>query len=132
MRLDFKEERDLDLLSSYKSVIKEYGEDAPFLKKEFLLLQAINRPAKQFYVSEEQACLIVSKMLKGKSISITNSLKKMMYEEIFRRVKKEQESSSLPLPAIIRLVISQSAPRFYLTIESAQILYYKLIKKKHK
>lgn len=132
MKLDFKEERDMDFLSSYKLVLKEYGRSAPYLKKEFLLSRAILKPAKRFYVSEEQCSRIIGNMLRGKVIDIKNPLKLMMYDEILSRVKAELHNSTLLLPDIIRNVINQPSPRFYLTLESAQILYYKLIKHKRK
>lgn len=132
MKLDFKEERDMDFLSSYKLVLKEYGRSAPYLKKEFLLSRAILKPAKRFYVSEEQCSRIIGNMLRGKVIDIKNPLKLMMYDEILSRVKTELHNSTLLLPDIIRNVINQPSPRFYLTLESAQILYYKLIKHKRK
>lgn len=132
MKLDFKEERDMDFLSSYKLVLKEYGRSAPYLKKEFLLSRAILKPAKRFYVSEEQCSRIIGNMLRGKVIDIKNPLKLMMYDEILSRVKVELHNSTLLLPDIIRNVINQPSPRFYLTLESAQILYYKLIKHKRK
>lgn len=128
MNLDFKEERDRDFLSSYKLVIKEYGKEAPYLKKKFLLSQAILMPSKRFYVSEEQCIRIIGAMLKGKKTGIKNSLKLMMYHEILSRVKVELSNSSLQLTQIIQKVINQPSPRFYITLESAQILYYKLIK----
>lgn len=132
MKLDFKEERDMDFLSSYKLVLKEYGRSAPYLKKEFLLSRAILKPAKRFYVSEEQCSRIIGNMLRGKVVDIKNPLKLMMYDEILSRVKTELHNSTLLLPDIIRNVINQPSPRFYLTLESAQILYYKLIKHKRK
>lgn len=131
MELEFKKERDQDFLSSYDLVIEECGKFAPFLQKEFLLHQAILRPAKRFYVSEEQAFDIINSMMKGKYI-VKNSLKRLMYEEILLRVKKELEFSEDSMQDIIMRVINQPAPRFYMTIQSAQILYYKLIKMRRK
>jgi hypothetical protein len=130
MRLDFKEERDEDFLSSYLSVIKDHGKSAPFLKKEYILAQAIRRPARRFYVSEEQCLRIIGDMLKGKKEEIKNPLKAEMYGEICRRVRQIIGNTKQPLPDIIQEVISQPAPRFYLTLESAQILYYKLIRQR--
>lgn len=130
MRLDFKEERDEDFLSSYLSVIKDHGKSAPFLKKEYILVQTIRRPAKRFYVSEEQCIRIIGDMLKGKKEEIKNPLKAEMYREIYKRVREILENTDQALPDIIQTVISQPAPRFYLTLESAQILYYELIKQK--
>lgn len=132
MKLDFKEERDSDFLSSYLSVIKDHGKSAPFIKKEYILAQAIQRPAKRFYVSEEQCTRVISSMLKGKKGDIENPLKREMYAEIFQRVRQMIGSTDQSLPDIIQTVINQPAPRFYLTLESAQILYYELIKQKSK
>ena len=130
MWLEFKEERDKDFLASYDFVIKKHGEKAPYLKRDELLLEAIMRPAKRFYVSEEQSFRIISKMLKGQGIGIRNPLKLQMYEEIFLRVKQELEKSNLSTIEIIEKVINQSAPRFYIDIKSARILHYKLLNRR--
>lgn len=128
MRLDFKEERDADFLSSYKAVIKEYGWKATSLRRDTLLSKTVMRKAKRFYVSEEQAFRVVSNLLRGKRLVTKNRLKLEMYREILTRVNAELNSSSASLIDIVSKVINQESPRFYMTIKSAQILHYQLIK----
>lgn len=127
MKLDFKEDRDNDFLESYVSVIKRYNGEAPYQKRDTLLSETILSPAKRFYVSEEQALRIVSRMLRGHVVTFKNSLKKLMYEEILNRVKKELRNGEKSLTLIISKVINQEAPRFYIDLKSARILYYKLL-----
>lgn len=127
MWLEFKEERDRDFLASYDSVIKKHGKNAPYLKRDELLLEAIMRPAKRFYVSEEQSFRIITKMLKGKNPGLRNPLKLQMYKEILLRVKQELDRSNRSIVEIIDIVINQSAPRFYIDLKSARILHYKLL-----
>lgn len=127
MRLDFKDIRDKDFLDSYTNVIKRYGKKAPYIKRDDLLLETILSPAKRFYVSEEQALRTISKILKGQSVVFKNILKKKMYDEILRRVMEKWDRDKEPLIYLLCRIINEPAPRFYINLKSARILYYKLL-----
>lgn len=130
MYLEFKEERDEDFMNVYAEVVHGYGKKAPYIKKEALLAEAILSRAKRFYVSPEQAQRIVSRLLRGKTVVFKNDLKKEMYLTILERVKLlSQKEPDVPLSRIISDVIYMPAPRFYITVESASILFYQLLKR---
>lgn len=128
MYLDFKEERDRDFMDAYKSILKQYGENAPFIKKEILIQETVAHPAKRFYVSPEQALRIISRLLKNQKVNFKNEVKKKMYLALLQKVR-ERLPSEHPLIYIITEAIYTEAPCFYLTPGSASILYYQLIKK---
>lgn len=128
MYLDFKEERDRDFMNAYEAVLKQYGEDAPFIKKEILIQKTLAHPAKRFYVSPEQALRIISRLLRNQKVDFKNAEKEKMYLTLLQRVKKHLPTDR-PLIHLITETIYSEAPCFYLTIESASILYYQLIKK---
>lgn len=128
MHLDFKNERDNDFLQAYKKIIVRHGKNAPYIKKETLILETINHPAKRFYVSYEQAQRIITRLWKGQKVNFKNKLKQKMYTDILNRIK-EQQNTGTPLNELIAKTIYAPAPRFYITQESASILYYQLIKK---
>lgn len=130
MRLDFKDFRDRDFLDSYTSVIKRHGKEAPYIKRDDLLLEAILSPAKRFYVSEEQALRTISKMLKGQTVVFKNNLKKKMYDELLKRVREKWDQDKEPLIYFLCKIIYEPAPRFYINLKSARILYYKLLTRK--
>lgn len=128
MFLEFKDERDADFMTTYNSVISQLGDQARYLKKEDLLYATILHPAKRFYVSEEQAIRVVTKLMRGGSINFRNTLKAEMYANIVAKVQ-ESDKGEIPLKELIIKVVYSPAPRFYITLESAAILYYKLFKK---
>lgn len=73
-------------------------------------------PAPRFWVSEERATTIVALMLAGKTVPRMRDNKREMFREICRRVKQMRESRpDHTLPQLVRAVIMQPAPRFYLT-----------------
>lgn len=129
MYLDFKDERDADFLSAYKKIIISHGKNARYIKKETLLLETIHHPAQRFYVSYEQAHRIITRLWKGQKVTFKNKLKEKMYIDILEKIKQKQ-SSDLSLKELIAQTIYSPAPRFYITPESASILFYQLIKTK--
>jgi len=126
MKLEFMEERDMDLMDAYKRVLRHYGKRAPFIKKSLLMLQTSKSPAKKFYVSEEQALRIVTRLYKGKDTYIKSREKVQMYHDILERVRDTIRPIDT-LSLAIRRVIQQEAPRFYVTPETARIILYRLM-----
>lgn len=129
MTLDFKEERDRDFMEAYRDVIGRHGANARFLRKEVLLHETVFHPARRFYVSEEQAIRVVGRLLKGQAVFFKNRVKAEMYGEIVRRLNEGNEAG-LPLRERIIEVIYGEAPRFYIGLESAFILFYGLIRER--
>lgn len=129
MKLEYQKERDLDLMEAYKKVLRHYGKRAPFIKKSLLMLQTSISPAKRFYVSDEQAVRIVTRLYNNKDVYIKSKEKVEMYEEILKRVRDTVEDYD-PLSITIRRVIQNPAPRFYITPETARIILYRLMKNK--
>lgn len=127
MRLEFKQERDTDFMNTYSAVLENYGKKAPYIKKELLIRETISRPTKRFYVSPEQALRIISQLLRGKEVIFKSTEKEKMYRTILSEVEKRLPSA-LPLSHLVTEIIYTPAPCFYITLESASILYYKLIK----
>lgn len=91
--------------------------------------RVIDTPTSRFFVTEERASIVISAMLKGKPQNKLSPTRKEMYEEIFRRVKammRVKPDSSLS--DILRIVLAQPAPRFYITAGSAQVLIHRIKK----
>lgn len=126
MYLDFKNERDADFLAAYKKIIIRHGKNARYIKKETLLSETIHHPAQRFYVSYEQAQRIITRLWKGQKVTFRNKLKEKMYIDLLEKTR--QQHPGLPLKEKIANAIYTTAPRFYITLESASILYYQLIK----
>jgi len=131
MKLDFINQRNQDFMESYNRVLKGYGKKAPFIKKNRLIIEALQQPAKRFYVTHDQCVIIIRQMIKGESTYIKSSLKLEMYNEILIRVKRELSiRPTRGLYGAIDYVLSKPAPKFYMTKGTAELLYYKLIKQR--
>lgn len=84
-------------------------------------------PAARFYVSEERAAVVVSKMLKGDRLETMRPLKREMYEEICRRVQLLLDiRPELSVSQCCMLVVNAPAPKFYMTPLSIRETIYKI------
>lgn len=130
MYLEFKDERDKDFLETYKSVISEHGKMARFLGKQQLIEETINHQAKRYYISYEQCSRIIMKLINRKPVIFKNQIKKEMYYSILNELNKKKQESNKPLGILLGQIIYSPAPRFYLSVKSASILFYSLLKNK--
>ena len=134
MTLDFQAQRDKDFMEAYDRLLKSYGKQATMIKKEVLIMETINSPAKRFYVSEEQALKMIRKALihkKKLSSFLRIDLKIEMYEEIINRIKKilPNKPTTKDYEDAIFDVVNNPAPRFYIGYHAARFLLSDLIKK---
>ena len=88
---------------------------------------AADSPAPRFWVSEERAAEVISKIMADSSILDNMYREKAeMYLEIYKRVMAiKKESPETPLGDIVFEVVNSPAPRFYLTWHSAKQLIKK-------
>lgn len=92
-----------------------------------IFTKVVLMPASRFWVSEERACIVIGKMMRGDSLHKMRPTTREMYLEIYRRVcsiKKEQPNK--PLSEIVFQVVGQPAPQFYLTPDSARVIVTKI------
>ncbi len=85
--------------------------------------QVVDMPSTRFWVSEERASIVISYMLKGRSIDKMRPNKREMFYEIFRRFQKLQKER--PDETVYNLVfdiVGAPAPKFYLTPKSAKVI----------
>lgn len=117
---EYEDARNKDLMRAYKKALSESGGSAADVYRK-----VAEMPAQRFYVSEERAAIVISNIHKGRSIANMRANKREMYEEIYRRVlllQKERPGDSIY--DLTFEVVQQSAPKFYLTPESARVLIH--------
>lgn len=130
MKLDFQKQRDRDLFSAYERVLKQLGHDARYKSRLEILVMAINSPAKQFYVSSEEAARRVSQLLKGNELNIRSPYRAEMYREITRRfVALREQHPHIGLRQGVEDIIAMPAPSFYLSPSSAKVIFHHIFKK---
>lgn len=105
----------------------EYIVSCNHIKMSDLYNTIVNKPSTRFWVSDIRAALVVSAIMRGEAdLDSMWTLKKEMYEEIYRRVlilrEKHPELSTSELCA---MVVVQPAPKFYLTPGSAKMMICK-------
>lgn len=115
--MEYSEERSRDLARAYHQYVSTHkfivmGELYSFLAKT---------AAPCFYVSETRAYQVVSAMIGGKEETYRGMRrqKREMFEEIHKRTMRiAREEPEMTIREIIRKVIRQRAPRFYMSVAS--------------
>lgn len=116
---EYRDDRSRELLEVFN---RELGTRL-FESVKSVLERVVNMPSSRFWVSEERAFRVVSAMLRGKGDGGRCALRREMYEEIARRCEALSESHpDWPLCVCVWHVVSHPAPKFYLSVESAQTI----------
>lgn len=120
---EYEKQRNDDLLRAYRKDI----ETCKVIRMPEVWQRVANSPSVRFWVSEERAAIVVAQMMKGDRLSNMRPLKKEMYYEIFRRVRKQlrQYPQMSVLTACIK-VVNSPAPKFYMTPKSVKVTIYKI------
>lgn len=117
------DERDDDFMRAYCKQIE--GRAVVVLSEVFRSL--VDMPSKRFWVSEERAAIVVSDMMRGATLERMRPQKREMFQEIHRRtVALLEEHTDMALSVAVAHVVRQPAPRFYLTPQSARIIFYRI------
>ena len=131
-RLEFLDEMHEDLMRNFRTVVME---DKSGMDMNEICEATVRRPAKRFYISTLQAYKVISKIRKGnlKCLERMPIYRREMFHEINRIVDEylmRYEYSTKPLLFVVAHVLSNKAPRFYISAESMRKLYYSNQKKK--
>lgn len=114
---DFADERDKDLLRSYRKLLEESG----VISSE-IYVKLVDMPSARFWVSEERAAIVVASMMNGDKLTNQRQNKREMYQEIYRRVMLlKRKKTELSLYELVSEVVRQPAPKFYITPGSAEV-----------
>lgn len=126
---EYEKQRNDDLMRAYREEI--YRSEVISLPQ--ILHAIVNQPSARFWVSEERAAIVVSRMMKGDRLRKMRPLKREMFREIFKRVKKMQQIyPDMTLSQLAYEVVRQPAPKFYLTPGSAKVIISKIRRKWYK
>lgn len=121
----YDKERNEDLMRAYRSAML----DCDAIRMPNIYKRVVNSPAKRFWVSEERAAIVISRMFKGDNLDGMRPTKKEMFNEIYRRVIKLQEKyPALTTYELVFKVVQQPAPKFYLTAGSCKVTICKIKK----
>lgn len=124
-KCDYENERNHDLLRVFLKLI----EAADVVCLPEIYKQVVNMPSSRFWVSEERAGIVISAMMKGRSLKGMRKNKREMFNEIYKRAMRIHKAypELTPLELAIK-VVRQPAPKFYLSPGSAEIYILKVKK----
>lgn len=108
---EFEEERNSELLKTYNRLISE----ADYIVPAVIYNKLVNEPSSRFWVTEERAAVIISKMRKGHSLERMHPNKREMFQEIYRRAMiLMKQDATLSVLEVAMKVVNQPAPKFYI------------------
>lgn len=115
--IDFMPERDAELRACYRRLLR----DTDYIDRSDILFRLVNTPSSRFWVSEERAAVMVSRMERRLPLGHIVPSRQRMYEEIFRRyLRLRRRHPDASIAELVRQVVYQPAPSFYLTPKSAE------------
>jgi hypothetical protein len=119
---EYEKERNRDLIRAYRICMDAYP-GLPFFQQCKLIS---NMPASRFWVSEERASIVISRLLKGEDIHLT-PLKQEMYNEILERTKTiMKREPHRAVSEIVFDVVGQPAPKFYYSAATVREMIYRI------
>lgn len=121
--MEYSQERSDDLMRAYY----DYLTVCSYIRMPEVYNTIVNMPSQRFWVSDIRAANVVSSIMRNNArLDKMRATKREMYEEIYRRVMKlSKEYPNLSIIELCSEVVTQPAPKFYLTPGSAKIMICK-------
>jgi len=125
-KFEYEAERNHDLMSAYHRLI----EAAEYISLDDIYNKVVQCPSVRFWVSEERAAIVISRMLKGDDLHYMSRNRQLMFKEIYKRAMEIRKNQpELTMFEVAFRVVRQPAPCFYMTPGSAKV-YICSVKKK--
>lgn len=123
---EYEDERNRELV---RAVTEQMTTGSGYMQLKDACRLAVLSPCSRFWVSEERAAIVMSQLSKGEDIDkiIRSPTKREMYLEIFSRVKTIlAKHPGMSIYDATFDVVTERAPKFYLTPASAKVIYYRI------
>lgn len=119
---EFHRERTRDLLRAYF----RYLETCKHVSMPDVFKNVVEMPAARFWVSASRAAVVVASIMRGDNLHNMRPNKREMFFEIHRRVVDlRTKNTDWSILRLIKAVVAQPAPKFYLAPGSARVLILK-------
>lgn len=129
--LYFQKERDRDFLRVCEGIRREHNREGKYISVSDIALKALHSEADSFYITKRECVKIIHEYKKGLSTGRRSAAKRELALEILRRYRRmSEESPEWSVPQISEEIVSQRAPRFYISEARAKCLYYELLSKR--
>lgn len=108
-----------DLRNAYDVCVQECGKYAKYTSKATLVQRALNKPAKCFYVSYDEATRVIYRINKY-GMSGKKGLNAIKYQDLYRTYQHiMNENQDITIKEAIRKACDSPAPRFYMCTDRA-------------
>jgi hypothetical protein len=108
----------------------DYQKKSPEKTKAEIISAIISGESSRFWVMPERALNVVSLLQKGLPLGDVYPQRLLMYREIYRRVVEMRELlPQSPLINLVKNVVVQKAPSFYITFQSAKTIIYRALRR---
>ena len=120
--------RDNSIKEAYFDTMKSLRTVMPYISTDEIIREIIKRPAPRFFISYENARRIVSLMSRGKTVRIANENKRRMYNDLYNAYMNCKSKMNIPGFCILKYIIEQEAPSYYVSLFTMRGIVYKSIK----
>ena len=122
--------RDNSIKEAYFDAMKSLRSEMPYISTDEVIKEIMKKPAPRFFISYENARRIVSLMSRGKTVRIANENKKKMYTDLYNAYMNCKSQMNIPGFCILKYIIEQEAPSYYVSLFTMRGIVYKSIKSK--
>ncbi len=127
---DYRLARDYDIVDTYNKVIAMLGRDARTMMRDEIFEYVTRQPAKQFYISYQEAKKNVSLLLRNLPIPIKSEFRRQMYLDIaILALDRHKQHPEVSILDHVCDVVDSEAPSFYLSRSSIEQRYNETIKR---
>lgn len=123
-----REIRDNSIKEAYFDTMKSLRTIMPYISTDEVIKEIIKKPAPRFFISYENARRIVSLMSRGKAVRIANENKRRMYTDLYNAFMNCKSQMNIPGFCILKYIIEQQAPSYYVSLFTMRGIVYKSIK----
>lgn len=121
--LEFTRQRNDDIMRAFRHQISV----SKSIRLPDIYQRVAQSPASRFWVSEERAAIVISRMVAGKPLPRMLPTKREMFDEIYRRyLLMKPHHPDISLPELVSIIVNQPAPKFYFTARTVGEFIYRI------
>jgi len=125
-KFEYEAQRDKELSNAFRTAMVRCA----VIRKTNIYKTVAAMPCSRFWVSEERASIVISRMMQGDTLDNMRPLKQEMFQEIYRRVMElHQERPEDSVYDLVWDAVHQPAPKFYLTPGSVKTILIRIRKR---
>lgn len=126
---EYTQERDEDMRRVYSHIVNQ----CEHIDLQEVFKKLVNMPSKRFWVTPDRAAIVIHSMMRGGALGNMRPMKKEMFQELYRIVMGLKEKyPKASMQELCSMAVLMPAPKFYLTVGSAIVIWHKAKKNRRK